>query len=124
MSNFEKVKIFMKAFGQEVKEKAKFPSDKITSLRYDLINEELSELKEEILKKDKNLTELEFGDFLFSVVNYARFLDIDPEIALEKSNKKFTKRFEKIEHELRKRGLSLGEVNIKDLNLLWDNAKK
>ena len=90
----------------------------------DKIDEELSELKEEIIKKDKNLTELEFGDFLFSVVNYARFLDIDPEIALEKSNKKFTKRFEKIEHELRKRGLSLGEVNIKDLNLLWDNAKK
>ena len=90
----------------------------------DKIDEELSELKEEIIKKDKNLTELEFGDFLFSVVNYARFLDIDPEIALEKSNKKFTKRFEKIEHEVRKRGLSLGEVNIKDLNLLWDNAKK
>ena len=90
----------------------------------DKIDEELSELKEEIIKKDKNLTELEFGDFLFSVVNYARFLDIDPEIALEKSNKKFTKRFEKIEHEVRKKGLSLGEVNIKDLNLLWDNAKK
>ena len=90
----------------------------------DKIDEELSELKEEIIKKDKNLTELEFGDFLFSVVNYARFLDIDPEIALEKSNKKFTKRFEKIEHEVRKKGLSLGEVNIKDLNLLWENAKK
>ena len=90
----------------------------------DKIDEELSELKEEIIKKDKNLTELEFGDFLFSVVNYARFLDIDPEIALEKSNKKFTKRFEKIEHEVRKKGLSLGEVNITDLNLLWENAKK
>ena len=90
----------------------------------DKIDEELSELKEEIIKKNKNLTELEFGDFLFSVVNYARFLDIDPEIALEKSNKKFTKRFEKIEHEVRKKGLSLGEVNIKDLNLLWENAKK
>ena len=90
----------------------------------DKIDEELSELKEEIIKKDKNLTELEFGDFLFSVVNYARFLDIDPEIALEKSNKKFTKRFEKIEHEARKKGLSLGEVNINDLNLLWENAKK
>ncbi len=90
----------------------------------DKIDEELSELKEEIIKKNKNLTELEFGDFLFSVVNYARFLDIDPEIALEKSNKKFTKRFEKIEHEVRKKGLSLGEVNITDLNLLWENAKK
>ena len=52
MSNFESVKKFMKTFGQEVKEKAEFPSDKITSLRYDLISEELSELKEAIHNKD------------------------------------------------------------------------
>ena len=52
MSNFEHVKKFMKTFGQEVKEKAEFPSDKITSLRYDLIREELDELKEAINKKD------------------------------------------------------------------------
>ena len=52
MSNFEKVKIFMKAFGQEVKEKAEFPGDKITSLRYDLINEELQELQDAIRRKD------------------------------------------------------------------------
>jgi len=52
MSNFESVKKFMKTFGQEVKEKAEFPSDKITSLRYDLIEEELGELKDAIEKKD------------------------------------------------------------------------
>ena len=52
MSNFESVRTFMKTFGQEVKEKAEFPSDKITTLRYDLINEELAELKEAIDKKD------------------------------------------------------------------------
>ena len=52
MSNFESVKKFMKTFGQEVKEKAEFPSDKISSLRYDLIHEELTELKEAINKKD------------------------------------------------------------------------
>ena len=52
MSNFEKVKIFMKAFGQEVKEKAEFPSERITSLRYDLIKEELEELQDAIDKKD------------------------------------------------------------------------
>ena len=52
MSNFESVKTFMKTFGQEVKEKAGFPSDKITSLRYELINEELEELKEAIINKD------------------------------------------------------------------------
>jgi predicted HAD superfamily Cof-like phosphohydrolase len=52
MSNFESVKTFMKTFGQEVKEKAEFPSDKITSLRYELIYEELEELKEAIINKD------------------------------------------------------------------------
>ena len=52
MSNFESVKKFMKTFGQEVKEKADFPSNKITTLRYDLISEELAELKEAIDKKD------------------------------------------------------------------------
>jgi|TARA_B100001287_G_C22239689_1_gene325364 predicted HAD superfamily Cof-like phosphohydrolase len=52
MSNFECVKIFMKTFGQEVKEKAEFPSNRITSLRYDLIKEELAELKDAIEKKD------------------------------------------------------------------------
>ena len=52
MSNFESVKKFMKTFGQEVKEKAEFPNDKITSLRYDLIKEELGELREAIEKKD------------------------------------------------------------------------
>ena len=52
MSNFESVKKFMKTFGQEVKEKAEFPTDKITSLRYDLIQEELDELKEAIDNRD------------------------------------------------------------------------
>jgi len=52
MSNFESVKKFMKTFGQEVKEKAEFPSDKVTSLRYDLIREELDELGDAIHKKD------------------------------------------------------------------------
>ena len=52
MSNFESVRIFMETFGQEVKKKAEFPSEKITSLRYDLINEELEEFKEAISKRD------------------------------------------------------------------------
>ena len=52
MSNFDSVKIFMETFGQEVKEKAEFPSNKITALRYDLISEELAELKDAIDKKD------------------------------------------------------------------------
>ena len=52
MSNFESVKKFMETFGQEIKEKASFPNDKITSLRYDLIQEELNEFKDAVLKKD------------------------------------------------------------------------
>ncbi len=87
------------------------------------IDEEISELKDEIVKKDKNLTELEFGDFLFSLVNYARFLNIDPELALEKSNKKFTIRFEKMENLIRNKGLILSEMDLTDLNLLWEEAK-
>ena len=87
------------------------------------IDEELFELKDEIIKKDKNLSELEFGDFLFSIVNYARFLDIDPELALEKSNKKFIKRFEEMEVLIKEKGLILGEMDITELNLLWEQVK-
>tara|TARA_B100000131_G_C18099847_1_gene605558 strand:- start:861 stop:1610 length:750 start_codon:yes stop_codon:yes gene_type:complete len=88
------------------------------------IDEELFELKDEIIKKDKNLSELEFGDFLFSVVNYARFLDIDPELALEKSNKKFIKRFEEMEVLIKEKGLILSEMDITELNLLWEQVKR
>ena len=87
------------------------------------IDEELFELKDEIIKKDKNLSELEFGDFLFSIVNYARFLDIDPELALEKSNKKFIKRFEEMEVLIKEKGLILSEMDITELNLLWEQVK-
>tara|TARA_B100000614_G_scaffold262626_1_gene297187 strand:+ start:1032 stop:1781 length:750 start_codon:yes stop_codon:yes gene_type:complete len=87
------------------------------------IDEELFELKNEIIKKEKNLSELEFGDFLFSIVNYARFLDIDPELALEKSNKKFIKRFEEMEVLIKEKGLILSEMDITELNLLWEQVK-
>ncbi|MEE3034911.1 MAG: nucleoside triphosphate pyrophosphohydrolase [Bacteroidota bacterium] len=89
----------------------------------DKIHEELTELKEEIVKKNKNSIELEFGDFLFSVVNYARRLDIDPELALEKSNKKFIERFKKMEIEADKMGLSLSNIKIEEMNLLWEKVK-
>ena len=65
MSNFERVRKFMKIFGQEVKEKAGFPNNKITSLRYDLINEELKELKEAIDKKDLKEVADALTDILF-----------------------------------------------------------
>ena len=65
MSNFECVKIFMKTFGQEVKEKAEFPSNRITSLRYDLIKEELAELTDAIEKKDINEVADALTDILY-----------------------------------------------------------
>jgi XTP/dITP diphosphohydrolase len=88
------------------------------------ILEELSELRAEISKKDKNAIELEFGDFLFSVVNYARSLNVDPETALEKSNKKFIERFKKMELEAERRGLNISKMKIEEMNLLWEKAKK
>ena len=70
MSNFENVKKFMKTFGQEIKEKAGFPDDKITSLRYELIKEELDEFLLEVRNKKLKLMEEEFGDLFFSIINY------------------------------------------------------
>ena len=68
MSNFKSVKKFMETFGQEVKEKAEFPSEKITTLRYDLIYEELTELRDAIDKKDIKLSEdNEFVDVLVAI---------------------------------------------------------
>ena len=60
---------------------------------------------------------------MFSVVNYARRLDIDPELALEKSNKKFIERFKKMEIEADKMGLSLSNIKIEEMNLLWEKVK-
>ena len=79
MSNFECVKKFMKTFGQEVKEKAEFPSDKITSLRYELIREELAELKEAIDKKDIKEVADALTDILYVTygAGHAFGLDLD-----------------------------------------------
>ena len=89
MSNFEKVKIFMKAFGQEVKEKAEFPSDKITSLRCDLINEELQELQEAIRKKDIKEVADALTDILYVTYGTGHAFGIDLDkcfLEVQKSN--------------------------------------
>ena len=89
MSNFEKVKIFMKAFGQEVKEKAEFPSDKITSLRRDLINEELQELQEAIRKKDIKEVADALTDILYVTYGAGHAFGIDLDkcfLEVQKSN--------------------------------------
>ena len=73
---------------------------------------------------DKEKAMAEFGDLLFSLVNYARFIDIDPEEALERTNKKFIKRFQYLERESAKDGKKLGEMSLAEMDKYWDEAKK
>ncbi|MEN8187748.1 MAG: nucleoside triphosphate pyrophosphohydrolase, partial [Bacteroidota bacterium] len=71
---------------------------------FEKVQEEINELHEEVLKKDTSKIESEFGDVLFSLINYARFIKVDPESALEKTNKKFISRFRFLEKEAAKEG--------------------
>ena len=65
----------------------------------------------------------EFGDLLFSLVNYARFINIDPEEALERTNKKFIKRFQYLESESKKDGKKMGEMSLTEMDKYWNKAK-
>ena len=65
----------------------------------------------------------EFGDVLFSIINYARFLKINPEIALERTNKKFIKRFKYLERKVNLKKLSLVNMTIEEMNIIWEEAK-
>jgi XTP/dITP diphosphohydrolase len=92
---------------------------------WDKVNEELSELKEEIdSASDKAKIESEFGDVLFSMINYARFIDVDPEMALERTNKKFIKRFQYLESESKKDGKEMSEMSLEEMDEYWNAAKK
>ena len=66
----------------------------------------------------------EFGDLLFSLVNYARFIQIDPEEALERTNKKFIKRFQYLETASAKEGKKMGEMTLAEMDVYWEEAKK
>ena len=89
------------------------------------VQEEMQELQEEVLsQKSVEKTEEEFGDLLFALVNYARFLKISPESALEKANKKFIRRFEFIEAKIREQGKLLTDSNITEMDDFWNEAKK
>ena len=89
------------------------------------VQEELHELKEEIdggLSPEE--TENEFGDLIFSLINFARFIDVDPESALERTNKKFRKRFMLMEEEIGKENKSLHDMNLAEMDVYWENAKQ
>ena len=92
---------------------------------WDKVKEELEELKVEI-DKDANHKEIEneFGDVLFSMINYARFIDVDPEMALERTNKKFIKRFQYLEAESKKDGKELSDMTLVEMDEYWNAAKK
>jgi tetrapyrrole methylase family protein / MazG family protein len=89
----------------------------------DKLREETAELGEALENKDDNAVEDEIGDLLFSVVNLARLLKVDPESALRRTNRKFRKRFLEIEKEAKKRGMKLDEMTLEDMDLIWENAK-
>ena len=92
---------------------------------WDKVNEELGELKDEIdSNADKAKIESEFGDVLFSMINYARFIDVDPEMALERTNKKFIKRFQYLESESKKDGKEMSEMTLEEMDEYWNAAKK
>ncbi|MDY0254729.1 MAG: MazG nucleotide pyrophosphohydrolase domain-containing protein, partial [Tenuifilaceae bacterium] len=90
---------------------------------WDKVNEELNEVQGEIEKGDQNRIEAEFGDLLFSVVNAARLYNIDPETALERTNKKFMKRFGYLESKTIKEGRSLKTMTLAEMNEIWEQAK-
>jgi XTP/dITP diphosphohydrolase len=91
---------------------------------WEKVNEELSELKKEVKTGDVMGMESEFGDIIFSVINAARLYGIDPETALEKTNKKFIKRFNWLEKETRAMGKSLKEMTLEEMNKIWESAKE
>ncbi len=92
---------------------------------WEKVQEELGELRAEIDtdKAEKEKIEQEFGDVLFSLINYARFIDVDPESALEKTNKKFIKRFQYLEDETRKQGRALEDMTLEEMDIYWNKAK-
>ena len=91
---------------------------------WEKVEEELSEFKVEVEKGDDNAMESEFGDVLFSMVNYARFLNINPENALERTNKKFTKRFEYLEEKAKSINKPLKEMTLAEMDVFWEEAKR
>ncbi|MDW5288802.1 nucleoside triphosphate pyrophosphohydrolase [Formosa sp. PL04] len=91
---------------------------------WEKVEEELQEFKAEISNGNQDAMEDEFGDVLFSLVNYARFLKINPENALERTNKKFKKRFEYLEGKAALLDKSLKDMTLAEMDVFWEEAKK
>jgi XTP/dITP diphosphohydrolase len=91
---------------------------------WDKVLEEITELKEEIETHNTESIESELGDVLFSIINASRLYGIDPEAALEKTNRKFIKRFNYLEKETLTKGISLHDMSLDEMNVIWEEAKK
>ncbi|NCP21616.1 MAG: nucleoside triphosphate pyrophosphohydrolase [Flavobacteriales bacterium CG03_land_8_20_14_0_80_35_15] len=90
---------------------------------FEKVKEEIAEFQAEVKAKNAVKMEAEFGDVLFSLINYARFLDINPESALERTNKKFIKRFQFLESEAQKLNKPLKEMSLAEMDVFWETAK-
>jgi len=88
------------------------------------VNEELSEFEAEVAANDSIKMEAEFGDLLFSLVNYARHMEINPEDALERTNKKFRKRFQEMEKQIHADAKNIADMNLPEMDVYWDRVKK
>lgn len=91
---------------------------------FEKLQEELEELQHEISEDNTEKIEEEFGDVLFSMINYARFLKVDPESALERTNKKFIKRFQYLEEKAKEQGTALRDMTLAQMDVYWNEAKK
>jgi XTP/dITP diphosphohydrolase len=91
---------------------------------WDKVEEEVNEMKEAIKENDPKKVEEEFGDVVFSLVNFARFLNIDAENALEITNKKFIDRFTQMEQAAQARGRSLNDMKLEEMDAIWNEIKQ
>ena len=91
---------------------------------WDKVKEELNELQDEVKTGNQDAIEAEFGDVLFSMINYARFLNVNPEDALEQTNKKFIYRFNYMENKVKEKGKQISDCKLEELDEYWNEAKK
>lgn len=91
---------------------------------FEKLQEELGELQHEIDENNQDKIEAEFGDVLFSMINYARFLKVNPENALERTNKKFIKRFQYLEGKAKEMNKSLKDMTLAEMDVFWNEAKR
>ncbi|TVQ77093.1 MAG: nucleoside triphosphate pyrophosphohydrolase [Flavobacteriales bacterium] len=113
----------VKAFRMQEKAKGVGFDWEKADLAWEKVREEMAEFEEEQVNGNSNSREDEFGDLMFSLINYARLAGINPENALERTNKKFISRFQSMEKQAAENGKNLYDLNLEEMENLWQNAK-